>query len=89
MRIWRHHERDDTPTRPAWSADKPVWSDVHIAAPQARELVAAGIVAEAVPEAEVLDRAVAIATEQAGKHRGVLKAHKAMLYGDAITTCGL
>jgi hypothetical protein len=40
MRIWRHHERDDTPTRPAWSADKPVWSDVHIAAPQARELVA-------------------------------------------------
>ncbi len=55
----------------------------------APEAVAAGIVAEAVPEAEVLDRAVAIAGELAGKHRGVLKAHKALLYGDAITTCGL
>lgn len=38
MRIWRHHEKDHEPAQPAWTAGKPVWSEVHIGAPTAAEL---------------------------------------------------
>jgi enoyl-CoA hydratase/carnithine racemase len=50
----------------------------------AEEAVAAGIASEAVPEDEVLGRAVEIASGLAEKNRGVIAAHKSLLYGDAI-----
>lgn len=53
------------------------------------EAVAAGIAIEAVAEDAVLDRAVAIASEQAGKDRSVIKAHKELLHGAALRTCGV
>jgi enoyl-CoA hydratase/carnithine racemase len=53
------------------------------------DAVAAGIATAAVPEAEVLSRAIALADEMAGKDRAVLRAHKELLYGDALRTCGL
>ena len=53
------------------------------------DAVEAGIAAEAVAEADVLDRAVAIATEMADKDRNVLRAHKELLYGEALRTCGV
>jgi len=52
------------------------------------EAVAAGIAAEAVPEDAVVARAVEIAAELASKDRGVLRAHKRLLYGEAISICG-
>lgn len=52
------------------------------------EAVAAGIATEAVAEDAVLDRAVALAAEVAGKDRGVIKAHKELLHGAALRTCG-
>jgi len=52
------------------------------------EAVQAGIATRAIPEAEVLDAAVALAAEMAGKDRAVLRAHKELLYGDALRTCG-
>ncbi len=52
------------------------------------EAVAAGIAAEAVSEDAVVARAIEIAAEYAAKDRGVLRAHKRLLYGDAITICG-
>jgi enoyl-CoA hydratase/carnithine racemase len=45
------------------------------------EALAAGIVTEVAPEAEVLDRAVAVAASLAGKNRAVIAAHKRLLYG--------
>jgi enoyl-CoA hydratase/carnithine racemase len=53
------------------------------------DAVAAGIAVEAVAEAEVLDRAVALATEQAGKDRKVIGAHKELLHAEALRTCGV
>ena len=50
----------------------------------AEEAVAAGIATEAVPEDEVLARAIEIASGLAEKNRGVIAAHKSLLYGDAI-----
>jgi Delta3-Delta2-enoyl-CoA isomerase len=50
----------------------------------APEALEAGIVTEVAPEAEVLDRAVALAASLAGKDRKVLAAHKRLLRGDAI-----
>ena len=50
----------------------------------AGEAVAAGIVSEAAPESEVLDRAVGRAEAQAGKARHALAAIKRGLYGDAL-----
>ena len=50
--------------------------------------MAAGIADEVAPEAEVVDRAVALADELAGKNREVIAAHKRLLYGDAIADCG-
>jgi enoyl-CoA hydratase/carnithine racemase len=45
------------------------------------EALAAGIVTEVAPEAEVLARAVARAASLAGKDRTVIAAHKRLLYG--------
>ena len=45
------------------------------------EALAAGIVTELAPEAEVLDRAIAVAASLAGKNRAVIAAHKRLLYG--------
>jgi enoyl-CoA hydratase/carnithine racemase len=45
------------------------------------EAHAVGIVTDVVPEAEVLERAVALATSLAGKNRTVIAAHKRLLYG--------
>jgi enoyl-CoA hydratase/carnithine racemase len=52
------------------------------------EALAAGIVDEVAAEDDVLDRAVALAAELAGKNREVIREHKRLLYGDAIATCG-
>jgi Delta3-Delta2-enoyl-CoA isomerase len=52
------------------------------------EAVEAGIADEAVAEAEVVDRAVELATALADKNREVIAAHKRLLYGDAIALCG-
>jgi enoyl-CoA hydratase/carnithine racemase len=52
------------------------------------DAVAAGIATRAVPEAEVLPAAVALAAEMAGKDRSVLRAHKELLYVDALRACG-
>jgi Delta3-Delta2-enoyl-CoA isomerase len=54
----------------------------------APEAVAAGIADEAVAEDQVLDRAVEMAASLADKDRSVIAAHKRLLYGDAIATCG-
>jgi enoyl-CoA hydratase/carnithine racemase len=53
------------------------------------EALAAGIVDEVAAEAEVLDRAVAIAAGLAGKNRDVIAEHKRLMHGDALTTCGV
>ena len=45
------------------------------------EALAAGIVTEVAPEAEVFERAVAVAASMAGKDRTVIAAHKRLLYG--------
>lgn len=54
----------------------------------AAEAFAAGIVEHAVPEAEVLERAVAMAAPLAGKDRSVIAEHKRMLFGTAARICG-
>jgi enoyl-CoA hydratase/carnithine racemase len=54
----------------------------------AAEALAAGIVEETAAEAEVLAVALERAEALAGKDRSVLGAHKALLHGDAIRTCG-
>jgi enoyl-CoA hydratase/carnithine racemase len=51
------------------------------------EAVASGIATEAVPEDAVVGRAVEIAAELAGKSRSVLRAHKILMYGEAISMC--
>ena len=53
------------------------------------EACAAGIASEAVAEDEVLTRAVTVAAEMAAKDRTVLAAHKELLYGEALRTCGV
>jgi Delta3-Delta2-enoyl-CoA isomerase len=52
----------------------------------AEDAVAAGIADEAVPQDEVLSRAIQIASDLAEKNRSVITAHKSLLYGDAIAT---
>ena len=56
----------------------------------AEQAVAAGIVAEAQPEDDVLPRSIEIASGLADKSRRVVAAHKALLYGDVVaaTTAG-
>ena len=53
------------------------------------EAVAAGIATASVAEDEVLTRAVSLAAEMAAKDRTVLAAHKELLYGEALRTCGV
>jgi enoyl-CoA hydratase/carnithine racemase len=54
----------------------------------AADALAAGIVEHTAPEAEVLDRAVALATAQVAKDRRVIAQHKRMLFADAARRCG-
>lgn len=54
----------------------------------AAEAVAAGIVEHTAPEAEVLERAVALAAPLAAKDRSVIAQHKRLLFGDAARACG-
>lgn len=54
----------------------------------APDALAAGIVEHTAPEAEVLERAVALAAAQAGKDRTVVAQHKRMLFADAARRCG-
>jgi enoyl-CoA hydratase/carnithine racemase len=54
----------------------------------AAEAVTAGIVEHAVPEAEVLERAIALAAPLAAKDRNVIAQHKRMLFGGAARICG-
>jgi Delta3-Delta2-enoyl-CoA isomerase len=53
------------------------------------EALAAGIVDELAAEADVVDRAVVLAAELAGKNRDVIAEHKRLMYGDAMLACGL
>jgi enoyl-CoA hydratase/carnithine racemase len=55
----------------------------------AADALAAGIVNEAVPEAMVLERAIAHASELAVKNRDVIRVHKQLMYGDALELCGV
>lgn len=48
----------------------------------------AGIVQTAVPEADVVDRAMSIAAEFAGKDRRVIGRHKELIFGDLILRYG-
>jgi len=50
----------------------------------AAEALAAGIVVETAPEAEVLDRAVERAAALAGKDRTVIAEHKRLLFGHLV-----
>jgi Delta3-Delta2-enoyl-CoA isomerase len=53
------------------------------------ESVAAGIADAVASESDVIDRAVAVAARLADKNREVIAAHKRLLFGDALTTCGV
>ncbi len=46
--------------------------------------LAAGIVTAAAPEEAVLDRAIELAAANAGKDRGVIRAHKQLMYGPPV-----
>ncbi len=52
------------------------------------EALAAGIVEQTAPEAEVLDRAIDIASRLASKDRAVIAEHKRMLFGGVARICG-
>ena len=54
----------------------------------ASEALAGGIVHRTAGEADVLDHAVAWASELAAKGRNVLSEHKRLTYGTAIEICG-
>ncbi len=54
----------------------------------ADEALRRGIVDHIAAEDQVLDTAVALAAEIAGKHRGVIAEHKRMLYGESARRCG-
>ena len=53
------------------------------------DALAAGIVDAVAAEEEVVDRAVAWAAGLVDKNRHVIAAHKRLLYGDALRTCGV
>ena len=55
----------------------------------APEAVAAGIADQAVGEADVVERAVALAAGLAEKNREVIGVHKRLMYGEALATCGV
>lgn len=54
----------------------------------AAEALAKGLVDHVASESEVVERAVELAAEVAPKDRGVVAAHKRMLFGDAARRCG-
>jgi len=54
----------------------------------ATDALARGIVEHIAPEADLLDRAVALAAEIAPKNRTVIAAHKRLLFADAARICG-
>src|SRR3546814_4315737 len=54
----------------------------------APEALAAGIVDHTAAEADVLERAVELATPHAAKNRQVIARHKQMLFGEAARVCG-
>lgn len=54
----------------------------------ATEALAAGIVEHVASEAEVLARAVELASPMAAKNRDIIGQHKRMLFGEAARTCG-
>jgi len=51
--------------------------------------LAMGIVDELAAADDVVDRAVVLAAESAGKSREVIAEHKRLMYGDALAVCGL
>jgi Delta3-Delta2-enoyl-CoA isomerase len=53
------------------------------------DAVAAGIVDEVAAESQVLERAIALASELASKNRGVIRAHKHLMYAGALRLCGI
>jgi len=53
----------------------------------AEEAVVAGIAVAAVPDDQVLAKAIELAAPMAPKNREVIGAHKQFLFGDAIRTC--
>lgn len=55
----------------------------------AEEALALGIVTETGDETRVLDLAVDLASEIAGKDRAVIAEHKRLLFGDAARICGV
>jgi enoyl-CoA hydratase/carnithine racemase len=55
----------------------------------ASEALAAGIAHRTASETEVLDQAVALATENAAKDRTVIAAHKRLSHGAALEVCGV
>jgi Delta3-Delta2-enoyl-CoA isomerase len=55
----------------------------------ASEAVAAGLVEHTAPEADVVARAVALASPVAAKDRAVIAEHKRMLFADAARMCGV
>jgi enoyl-CoA hydratase/carnithine racemase len=54
-----------------------------------REAAAAGIADEVAEADAVVDRAIELAAAMAGKDRGVMRAHKVLLHGRAMATCGV
>ena len=54
-----------------------------------RDAAAAGIATAALPEAELLPRAIELAATHAGKPRAVVREHKRLLHGDVLAACGI
>ncbi|HEY5014941.1 MAG TPA: enoyl-CoA hydratase/isomerase family protein [Acidimicrobiia bacterium] len=55
----------------------------------AADALAAGIVHEVATESAVVERAIARASEVASKNRDVIRAHKRLMYADALRLCGV
>lgn len=55
----------------------------------AADALAAGIIQHTAPEHQVVDRAVELAAEVAGKDRTVIAVHKKRLYGEIASLCGV
>jgi enoyl-CoA hydratase/carnithine racemase len=55
----------------------------------AADALAAGIVTEVAAETAVVERAIARAAELATKNRDVIRAHKRLMYADALRLCGV
>lgn len=55
----------------------------------AADALAAGIVTEVAAESAVVERAIVRAAELASKNRDVIRAHKRLMYADALRLCGV